>query len=618
MAIFEATAQVFSNQKFDFLILGGGTAGLTVAARLSEDPNIMVGVINAGQYRPGDPVIEVPQSSAAPTNPNGIALLGNPTYDWGFVSTPQPGLNGASLGKVVGGSSAINFIIWQRAAREEYDLWSTVFGNGARWSFSSLLPYFKKAETWSAPPASPAVLPVNSSSGLQQAHGNNGPIAISYNNFLTSVDQPAVQAGLQLGLQENFNPDLGDPTGLASITRNVHPTKGIRMYAGNSYYEPNAQRKNLVLLTEAQVTKLVFDTKGKQITATGVEYIANNKTYIAKATKEFIVSSGAYKTPQILELSGVGNKTILQQLGIPVVLDLPGVGENLQDHPFAGSDFKLKQGATSLDNLRFNSTFRLQQQQLYNSSHQGILTYTPGVVAPVTLQSLIGNNQTNELIQSLTHSLDNIHQTPLQKVQYQAQLNLLKSGRVPFLNMVVFPTGGFASTPEANTSYVTIAMVEVHPFSRGSVHISSSQPLAAPTINPHYFEIPFDAEILVKATQFAERWMLSDALDGVVQSLNTPSVIAGGQDNSAAETCGRQSTNHPIGTTAMAPLSMGGVVDPQLRVYGLQNVRVVDAGIFPLHIGTPPQQTVYAVAEQVRPSAGSKQSGCLNRDRPPI
>ncbi|KAJ6498249.1 alcohol oxidase [Mycena vulgaris] len=610
-AAWEANAHDFSSHKFDFLVVGGGTAGLAVAARLSEDPNIMVGVIEAGQYRPGDPVIEIPQSSAAPTNPNGTVLIGNPTYDWNFVSTPQPGLNGTSIayprGKVVGGSSAINFIIWQRGAREEYDLWSTAFGNGPKWTFSGLLPYFKKIETWTAPPASPAVLPVNASSSLAKAHGEKGPVHISYNNFLTDVDKPGVQAGLRLGLKENLNPDLGDPTGLASIARNVDPVKGIRMHAGNSYYAPNAQRKNLVLLAGAQVTKLVFDTHGKyqrygnkaRITAKEVQYIAGNKTYTVEVTKEVILSAGTLKTPQILELSGVGNKELLSKHDIPLVLDLPGVGENFQDHPFASSDFKLKHGTTTLDNLRFNSTFKIQQQELYNSSHQGILSYTPAIVAPVSLQSLIGNDGTDELLRSLTHSLESIHQTPLQKVQYEAQIKLLQAGKVPFLNMVVFPTGGISSPPAANVSYITVAIMQVHPFSRGSVHINSSQPLANPIINPHYLEIPFETEILVKAQQFAQRWMLSEPMGGLVESLDAPPPSV--KSDAAWQkrvTSLRHSTNHPIGTVAMAPRSMGGVVDSQLKVYGLENVRVVDAGIFPLTIGAPIQQTVYAIAEQ--------------------
>ncbi|KAJ7439757.1 hypothetical protein FB451DRAFT_145380 [Mycena latifolia] len=646
VAAWEATPQDFASQTFDFIVVGGGTAGLVVAARLTEDPQIKVGVIEAGQYRPGDPLIEIPQSTAAPSNPNGTSLIGNPTYDWRFASTPQPGLNGTSIplarGKVVGGSSAINFIVWQRGAQPEYDLWSTGFENGPRWSFSGLLPYFKKAENWTAPPASPSLLPrnsssglvndiwstvfgngpqwsfsgllpyfknaqtwsaspaspVNSSSSLADAHGKDGPVAVSYNNFLTSVDQPAAQAGIALGIKANLNPDLGDNLGFSSTARSVDPVKGIRTYAANSYYTPNAHRENLVLLTGAHVTKVLFDTKNG-ITAKAVQYTANNQTYTAQVAKEVVLSAGTLKTPQILELSGVGDKEVLANHNIPLVLDLPGVGQNLQDHLFSGSDFKLKDGAITLDNLRCDPTFKLQQQELYDSSHQGILSYTLPIAAPVTLQSLIGNDETNKLLSSLNQSLTNITQTPLQKVQYQAQLELLQGGEVPFLNMILYPTGGLISPPAANTSYVTVTIAEVHPFSRGSVHIGSSDPLADPTIDPHYLEIPFDAQLLVKAQQFTRRWMRSKALSGQVDSLNTPSssVSSDAEWESYVRTTA-QSINHPIGTSAMAPRSMGGVVDSQLMVYGLRNVRVVDAGIIPSTISVPLQHTVYAVAEQ--------------------
>ncbi|KAJ7698127.1 alcohol oxidase [Mycena rosella] len=597
-AAVEATASDFASQKFDFVVVGGGTAGLTVAVRLTEDPNIRVGVIEAGQYRPGDPVIEVPQSAVAPGNPNGTALAGNPTYDWLFTSTPQPGFNGASIplprGKVVGGSSAINEIVWQRGAKAEYDLWSTTFGNGPRWSFSGLLPYFRKAENWTPPGSN---LPLQVSPSLASAHGTQGQISVSYTSFTSSVEKPLIQAAVQLGLKYNGNPDLGDPTGVAPIGRNVDPVKGIRSYAGNSYYEPNAARKNLVLLTGAQATKIVFKTTGKNISATGVQYVVGGTTYTVNATKEVIVSAGTFQTPHLLELSGVGNKTILAQYNIPSVLDLPGVGQNLMDHPFTGSDFSFPPGTLTLDSLRFNATFRTEQQNLYTSQHKGALTYTPAINSPVTLQSLVGTAETNAMMKNLTAFLSTFPQTPLQKVQYQAQLDMLKAGDAPFLVMGELPTGGFLGPADFNTSYTTAVIMQVHPFSRGSVHIGSSDPLAAPIINPHYFEVPFEVDIYVKALQWTQRWFTSKTVGGAVHLPAASDVKTDAQWDTYVRTH-TQSVNHPIGTSAMVPLSMGGVVDSNLKVYGLQNVRVIDAGIFPLTIGTVIQQTVYAIAEQ--------------------
>ncbi|KAJ7116266.1 alcohol oxidase [Mycena crocata] len=595
----ETTPLLFSREKFDFIVVGGGTSGLVVAARLTEDPNIVVGVIEAGQYRPNDPAIEIPQSSAAPGV--NVGLLGNPDYDWGFVSTPQPGLNGKPVayprGKVVGGSSAINSLIWQRGAKEEYDLWSTSFGNGPDWTFAGLLPYFKKVETWTAPPSSPATIPTNSTSLLRSEHGTTGPVHISYNNYLTQVDKPSVQAAHSLGVRENFNPDLGDPLGFSSIARNVDPVKGVRMYASNAYYTPNANRKNLILLTGAQVTKVVFDKH--TAVATGVEYSVANETYTANVSKEVILAAGSLKTPQILELSGVGNKTLLSKLDIPCLVDLPAVGENLQDHPVTVSDYKLKAPVVSLDNLRFNTTFKLEQQSIYNNSGQGALSYTPAAMAPTLLQSLFGEADITALTKSLIKSLQLIPQSPLQKVQYKAQVDLLKGGKIPFLELVVYPTGGVASVPAPNVSYITIAIMEVHPFGRGSVHINSSNPLASPIIDPRYLEVPFDADILIKAAQFAKKWMLTEPMSSLIESLSTPSAeVKSDADWDSFTRAHIQSTNHPLGTTAMAHREMGGVVDSKLKVYGLENVRVIDAGIFPLTIGVPLQPTVYAVAEK--------------------
>lgn len=325
---------------------------------------------------------------------------------------------------------------------------------------------------------------------------------------------------------------------------------------------------------------------------------AIGRRYTVNVAREVILSAGSIKTPQLLELSGVGNKQLLSKYKIPVVLNLPGVGENLQDHAFAGQDFRLKPGAVTLDNLNFNATFKAQQQELFNSSGKGLLSWTIPIAAPVTLQSLIGTTETNKLVGSLTQSLNKIKQTPLQKVQYKAQLALLKAGEVPQLNLIVYPTGNFVSAAAPNTSYVTMTIMEVHPYSRGSVHIGSAQPLAAPIINPDLLSIPYEAQILVKAQQFSERWMASQPVGKLVVGPNAPSaaVISDAEWESFVRTH-TQTINHPIGTTAMAPRAMGGVVDPQLKVYGLQNVRIVDAGIFPLTISVPIQQTVYAVAE---------------------
>ncbi|KAJ7447298.1 alcohol oxidase [Mycena galericulata] len=599
----QTTPLAFSLQKFDFIVVGGGTSGLVAATRLTENPDIVVGIIEAGQYRPNDPVIEIPQSYAAPGVATG--LLGNPTYDWGFVSIPQPGLNGKPVayprGKVVGGSSAINSLIWQRGASAEYDLWSTAFGNGPNWTFDGLLPYFKKVETWTPPPTEPAVMPANSSitPSLESAHGTSGPVHVSYNNFLTQVDQPSVQAAGLLGVPLNSNPDLGNPLGFAPIARNVDPVKGIRMYASNSYYTPNAQRKNLILLTGAQVTKINFlkDFNGNQL-ATGVDYTVNGTSYTAGVTKEVILAAGSLKTPQILELSGIGNTQLLEGLGIPSLVDLP-VGENLQDHPVTVSDYILKVPTISLDNLRNNGTFREQQQILYNTSGQGALSYTPAALGPVSLQSVFGDNATTTMINSLQTSLASMSQTALQKAQYAAQVKLLQAGTIPFLELVVYPTGGVASSPAPNVSYITIAIMEVHPFGRGSVHINSTNPTASPVIDPQYLAVPFDAEIMIQSAQWARSWMLSGAIGELVDVLDQPAPSV----NSTADwdsfvRSHIQSTNHPIGTTPMASQSLGGVVNPELMVYGLQNVRVIDAGIIPLTIGVPLQPTVYAIAEK--------------------
>ncbi|KAG6852099.1 hypothetical protein C0991_003174, partial [Blastosporella zonata] len=327
-----SSAESFAKTPFDFLVIGGGNSGLVVASRLSENPSVLVGVLEAGKYHPGDPVIEVPQSFAAIKNPNGTSLAGNPQYDWKFTSVPQTGMAGTTIryprGKAVGGSTILNSLIWQRGAREEYDAWESSIGNRG-WSYSSLLPYFERSESWRAP----STLVVNTTEGKPPTiHGLKGSVNVTYNNFLTDLDKPAALAALSAGVPENLDPDNGSILGVSNIARNVDFTKGIRMHAGNTYYAPIEGRPNLILLTDAQVTSINFDShkSAGSLVAHGVSYVYGNQKYEVSAKTEVILAAGSLKSPQILELSGIGSKKLLSKLGIKSLLDLPTVGENLQ------------------------------------------------------------------------------------------------------------------------------------------------------------------------------------------------------------------------------------------------------------------------------------------------
>ena len=285
-----------------------------------------------------------------------------------YLSVSDHGL--LCRGKVLGGSSAINSMVWQRGSRADYDVWGTSLENGDDWTFEELLPFFTRSENWTAPSAStPALFGLTSAQkqALAEFHGSGGPVEITYNNFLTDLDIPAAHAVVAAsGIVPNGNPDDGMDLSMPAqgVARTVDPNTGLRSYSASAYFGANARaRDNLHVVANAVVSKILFD--GRR--AKAVEFQSGGKTYTVSVTKEVVLAAGmivfgsfkvyaflkqcavgSLKTPQILELSGVGNRTILESLGIPVVMDLPEIGENLQDHPVTLSDFKLKPGVMTL------------------------------------------------------------------------------------------------------------------------------------------------------------------------------------------------------------------------------------------------------------------------------
>ncbi|KAG9121402.1 hypothetical protein FRC07_002661, partial [Ceratobasidium sp. 392] len=585
----------FVSRVYDYIVVGGGTAGLAVAARLSEDPNISVGVIDAGQYLVDDPLIDTPRSA--------IALQGNPKYDWLFKSAPQPNLNNRVIDlprRVLGGSSGINLMVFDRASKAEYDAWGTLGNPG--WSWNDILPYMKKAEHFTSTDPFRASFGDPDPTVIFPSQGQNGPIAASYNNWYSDVTIPYNQAIIKSNVSANYDPDSGNPFGHYNSATSVNRTTGKRSYAGSTYFAYNSARTNLVVLTGAQATKINFSNtigSGGKRTATGVSFVSNSANYEAHAGKEIILSAGILRShAYLLELSGIGNSTILQQFGIAPLIDLPGVGENLQDHPFISASYELKPGKTTFDILRNNATYAAAAQAQYATTHDGIYSTAISILSFVDLATFVQDKVklVTMKIQSLKYIFTGA--TLLQKAQYAIQTYWLtqKLGHVEF----IFNPGYFgAGVPKANTSYVAMLMVLQHPFSRGSVHIHSADPLAKPTCDPNYFSKTFDQDSLVEALKFSLKVSQTEPLASLIVARQdpAPNVTSDADLLTYAKTYTR-TIHHPIGTVAMAPKELGGVVDSSLKVYGTTNLRVVDASIIPLHMGTHLSRTVYGIAEK--------------------
>ncbi|CAA7268208.1 unnamed protein product [Cyclocybe aegerita] len=610
----EVTPSAFAASKFDVIIVGGGTAGMVLANRLSasRNPALKVGVVDAGTFNPnGDPLIDVPiyNSGSIILNNSTTSTLGNPAYDWMLQSVPQPALNGRVLnyprGKVLGGSTAIHAMVWQRGEKEEYDAWGNTFGNGAGWTWSGLLPYFRKSETWTPPrTGDDALLEGTTPSQIPPAadHGSNGPIHSSYNTFETALDAASILATTSLGHPLNDNPDDGTSTFMprSGMTRSVDPNTGKRSYAASAYYTSSVQaRNNLNVVLNSVATKIIWDPKSKTPKAIGVEFVNNGQTYTVAASKQVILSAGSLKTPQILELSGIGDARRLQQLNIPVVIDMPQVGENMIDHPTTAAGYQVKDGTFTLDILTNNQTFLDEQQALYDATGTGAFSYTAQVTGSFPLKSISSPAAYAAMRSALDSALQGTTLTPMQQKQYDLLKSWADGGKIGWVMPVMLPRGGLTSLPEAGKSYITVAFYQLHEFSRGSVHINSADPLASPLIDPKYMSMQFDLDAQTLGGHFLRTWVTGSPLSDLVVGPTVPDAsVVTDADWQNYIRASLVTTHHPIGTTAMASKNLGGVVDPRLNVYGTKNLKVVDAGIIPMTVGAPIQATVYAVAEK--------------------
>lgn len=309
----------------DFVICGGGTAGLVLAARLSEIPTVNVAVIEAGGDHSHDVNILAPGLLTT--------LYGNPKYDWIYTSAPQEHMNGTVIsyprGKQLGGSSAINYLAWTHASPRNIDDWGFLGNEG--WSWAELEPYYTKSENFSIPNAT--VVDALDLHWLDDSvHGQSGPIHNAYPHAWTPIDEawPRTYDNLGIGMVNDERDGLA--LGGYNLQTNLNLENNTRSYAATSYLNPVRDRPNLQVYTHAMVTKVNFNGDGEEPVACGVSFTCRGTEYTIEANREVIVSGGAFGSPQILELSGIGNRERLSSLDIESVYDNPHVGENMQDH----------------------------------------------------------------------------------------------------------------------------------------------------------------------------------------------------------------------------------------------------------------------------------------------
>ncbi|MBK9490829.1 MAG: GMC family oxidoreductase N-terminal domain-containing protein [Haliscomenobacter sp.] len=525
---------------FDYIIIGAGSAGCVLANRLSADPNNQVLLLEAGG----------PDRKLEIHIPAGYAKLHRSAVDWGFETEPQEHLYNRRIylprGKTLGGCSSTNAMAYIRGHREDYNDWAKL-GNAA-WGYPDVLPYFKRSEH---------------NEQLSQLgstyHGSGGPLNVTFNQvFRTPAADAFLASCLAVGIPENPDVNGAEQEGVGLFQFNIKNQK--RHSAVTAFLKPALHRSNLKVITWAQTQRILIE----QDRAVGVEFLSAGKSVqVASAKKEVILSAGAFNSPQLLLLSGVGAAEELKRFGIPLKKELPGVGQNLQDHLFVNASAITKVKGI---NHALAPLSQLKYLLQYAINKTGPMTIGP--LEAVAFTKVVKDNDRPDL---------QLHFAPIQ-ADYATDLHNWKT--LPLVD-------GFSILPTL-----------LKPKSRGYVGLHSNDPHAAPLVQPNFLSEEQDLKILVEGIKLALEIMEQNPLSAITKSKVVPPQY-GSSDDAIAEHVKRrlETVYHPVGTCKMGQDTMA-VVDDQLRVHGIEGLRVVDASIMPTIVSGNTNAPVYMIAEK--------------------
>jgi choline dehydrogenase len=519
--------------KADYVIIGAGSAGCVLANRLTEDPATRVLLIEAGG-RDWSPYIHIPAGF--------MKLLDHPKLTWGYHAEPDPGTAGRAIlyprGRVLGGSSSINGLIYVRGQPEDFDHWAQLGNRG--WSWDDVLPYFKKAENWEGE--------------ANEWRGKGGPLFTSRMTDIPPLCRAVIEAGQQIGLEyrEDVNSLPHGGIGYCQQTRGGRR----RASAARTYLRPAMKRPNLQVITKALVRRILFD--GKR--AIGVEYERGGAVERADAVREVILSAGAVNSPHILQLSGVGAPEHLTRIGIPVHHALPGVGQNLQDHYIARVSYPVK-GTTTI-NERSRGPALAAEILRYLVTGKGMLTYSASLAAA---------------------SVKVLEESATPDMQISIAPGSFKDGQIGELDD--FPG-------------ITAGAWQMRPLSRGYVEAKSGDPREAPSINPRYLSDPTDRRAMIGGLRFVRRLFSAPALARYCAAEILPGAQVESDDELLDYARQKGSTVYHATCTCKMGSDQRAVVDDQLRVHGLEGLRVIDASVMPTVTSTNTNAPTIMIAER--------------------
>jgi choline dehydrogenase len=518
---------------FDYVIVGAGSAGCVLANRLSADPSVTVCLVEAGGSD-GYIWIHIPVGY--------FYTFDNPRTDWRFRTEPDPGLNGRSIkyprGRVLGGTSSINGMVYVRGQSRDYDGWRQQ-GN-AGWAWDDVLPYFKRSE--------------DQARGADEAHGVGGELRIEDLRASWEVLDAFCAAAVECGIRRTVDFNRGDNEGVGYFQ--VTQRNGRRMSTARAFLKPVRKRNNLAILSSTHATRILFEEQR----AVGLQYERNGGRGAVRARREVIVAAGAVGSPQLLMLSGVGPPVELASHGIPVILPRQGVGANLQDHLAIRTMYRVRNTRTL--NEQANSLLgRIKMGLEYAAFRRGPLTIPPALV--------------NAFVKSD------------------------RSKETPDLQFVLYPlTYDSTGDPPHRAPGFTAGVCLLHPESRGSVTLRSADPIAAPKIALNFLSTTNDRDVAVAGVKAIRRVCRADAMKKFEPVEFSPGPEFSTDDELLAG-IGRIGATifHPVGTCKMG-VGHDAVVDPRLRVIGCDGLRVIDASIMPTIISGNTNAAAIMIAEK--------------------